>query len=366
MEWAQAKVFIADRYFYDFKSDQISAPLVGEKYKSWENVIQNGYKQQACVYVIGQHKGQPPYKIGMDRSGLQRRLDNYRTILRKLWVYYAIGFPRDGYYGSSYAMAGENFLHWRLQRFRLKFPEYRPQGALTGKDTYSKGGGDIYKGSYADEGRNYSELFAKGITLGDIQQAVRDMLNPAVVREYYAQLPKNLRSYRIAPAWMYRVLPGKIAHVRGFATYHERRKKAAAVDSASKRKASLKGSSLVYVHNNQKWNIDPDSIDVLQQKPKLGKPGLKTKVGTVVVVNGTSDERFAFDHWPARVMAQKNKGFDLDVTYFGDDKGDDVVATEVSDLTVPLYNRLSQEAGAGLQAALDLAYEAKFKKAPPK
>jgi hypothetical protein len=105
---------------HDVQSDKIAAPLV--QHQSRTNIIQNGYKQQACVYIISQHKNRPPYKIGMDNGGFARQMANYRTILRHLYVYYAMGFPREGYNQSSYARAAENFLHWR--KYRLQFSSF--------------------------------------------------------------------------------------------------------------------------------------------------------------------------------------------------------------------------------------------------
>jgi hypothetical protein len=345
MEWAQAREVLADEYVADVQRDKIAALLV--QHQSRTNIVQNGYKQQACVYIISQHKNRPPYKIGMDNGGFARRMANYRTILRHLYVYYAMGFPRAGYNQSSYARAAENFLHWRLRKYRLQFSSF---SAST--QQWDQGGG------------NYTELFGKGISLDHIHDAVRDMFKEPVVREWQAQLPNNLRMvYRIAPAWVYRVHPNRVGRLKAFDNYHARRLRAE--QSQNKRRKSLKGKSVVFFHNNIKFNVDPDSIDVLQTEALAHKPMAKTKEEEIWIVDGRDDNRLGFDFWPASVVRRISSTLD-EVLYFGDDQLDDVYRSTYRPFTKKEYNRLSQEAEPELQAALDLAYEAKFKKAPPK
>jgi hypothetical protein len=50
MEWAQAREILADEYVTDVQSNRIAAPLV--QHQSRANILQNGYKQQAYVYII--------------------------------------------------------------------------------------------------------------------------------------------------------------------------------------------------------------------------------------------------------------------------------------------------------------------------
>ena len=120
----------------------------------------------------------------------------------------------------------------------------------------------------------------------------------------------------------------------------------------------------MYYHNNVKYNVDPDSIDTLQVEPKAAAPGLKTQLEQVVIVDGSTDERFEFHHWPGRVRKNLNQTM-VEIAYFGEDTFDDVRKSSLLTFTQARYKELSKNASDDLQAALDLAYKAQYGKKPP-
>jgi hypothetical protein len=67
------------------------------------------------IYVLSQHKKKGPYKVGMSKGDLWRRMGNYQTVFVNLWVHYLVPVP----YADVFTI--ERFLHDNLSG-RVPFP----------------------------------------------------------------------------------------------------------------------------------------------------------------------------------------------------------------------------------------------------
>jgi hypothetical protein len=67
------------------------------------------------IYVLSQHKKKGPYKVGMSKGDLWRRMGNYQTVFVNFWVHYLVPVP----YADVFTI--ERFLHDNLSG-RVPFP----------------------------------------------------------------------------------------------------------------------------------------------------------------------------------------------------------------------------------------------------
>ena len=62
-------------------------------------------KRISFVYVLSQNEGKGPYKVGMSKGDLWRRMSNYATAFVDFYVYYLVPVP----YADVFAV--ERFMH---------------------------------------------------------------------------------------------------------------------------------------------------------------------------------------------------------------------------------------------------------------
>jgi hypothetical protein len=72
-------------------------------------------KRMSFIYVLSQHKNKGPYKVGMSKGDLWRRMGNYQTVFVNFWVTYLVPVP----YADVFAI--ERFLHDNISG-RVPFP----------------------------------------------------------------------------------------------------------------------------------------------------------------------------------------------------------------------------------------------------
>ena len=82
-------------------------------------------KRISFVYVLSQNEGKGPYKVGMSKGDLWRRMSNYATAFVDFYVYYLVPVP----YADVFAV--ERFMHRALPG-RKAFPsETKERGNLS-------------------------------------------------------------------------------------------------------------------------------------------------------------------------------------------------------------------------------------------
>ena len=72
-------------------------------------------KRISFIYVLSQHEGKGPYKVGMSKGDLWRRMGNYQTVFVSFFVHYLVPVP----YPDVFRV--EAFLHKHLPG-RVPFP----------------------------------------------------------------------------------------------------------------------------------------------------------------------------------------------------------------------------------------------------
>ena len=65
-------------------------------------------KRISFVYVLSQNEGKGPYKVGISKGDLWRRMSNYATAFVDFYVYYLVPVP----YADAFAV--ERFMHRAL------------------------------------------------------------------------------------------------------------------------------------------------------------------------------------------------------------------------------------------------------------
>ena len=53
-------------------------------------------KRISFIYVLSQHEGKGPYKVGMSKGDLWRRMGNYQTVFVSFFVHYLVPVPGAG------------------------------------------------------------------------------------------------------------------------------------------------------------------------------------------------------------------------------------------------------------------------------
>jgi hypothetical protein len=79
------------------------------------NTANYGPKRVFFTYVLSQHKNKGPYKVGMSKGDLWRRMGNYQAVFVNFWVYYLVPVP----YADVFTT--ERYLHGSVSG-RVPFP----------------------------------------------------------------------------------------------------------------------------------------------------------------------------------------------------------------------------------------------------
>ena len=64
-------------------------------------------KRISFVYVLSQNEGKGPYKVGMSKGDLWRRMSNYATAFVDFYVYYLVPVPYADVFAVELAVAIE-------------------------------------------------------------------------------------------------------------------------------------------------------------------------------------------------------------------------------------------------------------------
>ena len=88
------------------------------------NIPVRDLKGVAFVYILSHKKHQPPYKIGITKADLYRRMSNYQTVFIDFDIAYIVAMPFDQ------VRALETALHKEVSN-RIQFPHKRKDQART-------------------------------------------------------------------------------------------------------------------------------------------------------------------------------------------------------------------------------------------
>jgi hypothetical protein len=192
------------------------------------------------IYVISQYENKPPYKVGMTKYDIMRRMGNYQTAFINFYIYALVGVQ----YADVFAV--ERFLHNELSG-RIHFPKHLHDAARTRQTPSPPGVG------------NPSEWF--DTTERDLRHALRSLarepkLNPTFalqITKTHIHEMKMLRQDKGDPD-------------------QEVDKAARTGKSRSGRvlRSARTGANLGHYHdNNRFWNVDYTMIDKKGSYPSL-------------------------------------------------------------------------------------------------